>query len=50
MWVEKEVMGVCVQQPGAYLRDRLVIETVPLSVGKRPAVTEQTLKLHMIIT
>ena len=40
----------CVQRLGAYLRDRLVIETVPLSVGERPAVTEQTLKLHMIIT
>ena len=37
------------QRPGTYLGDRLVVETVPLSVGERPAVTEQTLKLNMTI-
>ena len=30
-------------EEGTYLGDRLVVETVPLSVGERPAVTERTL-------
>ena len=38
-----------VQCPGTYLGDRLVVETVPLSVGERPAVTERTLKLNITI-
>ena len=37
------------QHPGTYLGDRLVVETVPLSVGERPAVTERTLKLNITI-
>ena len=34
------------KQIGTYLGDRLVVETVPLSVGERPAVRERTLKFE----